>query len=148
MRAAREPTIQRPNRYLLELKRAILYGAVAEEILSDGRGHQARLDWAAPTVTRLPHDCHIAEPGKSSVRTSIPFARRGRELVQLKPKHGKRKSVVTPEITAAVNAGDRTWTLLVQGHRDLRRAGMVDKHVPPLQSRTAKPRKKDKKDEV
>jgi hypothetical protein len=70
-------------------------------------------------------------------------------LAQLKPKHAKRKTVVTPEIQDAIDARDRTWTLLVQGHRDLRRAGMwvwadqVDKHVPPLQSRAAKPRKKD-----
>ncbi len=74
-------------------------------------------------------------------------------LAQLKPKHAKRKTVVTPEIKDAADARDRTWTLLVQGHRDLRRAGMwvwadqVDKHVPPLQSRAAKPRKKDKKEE-
>ena len=73
-------------------------------------------------------------------------------LAALKPKHAKRKHVLTPEIQDAIDARDRTWTLLVQGHRDLRRAGMwvwadqVDKHVPPLQSRAATPRKK--KDET
>ena len=74
-------------------------------------------------------------------------------LALLKPEHAKRKTVVTAEIKDAMDARDRTWTLLVQGHRDLRRAGMwvwadrVNKHVPPLQSRAAKPRKKDKKEE-
>ncbi len=70
-------------------------------------------------------------------------------LASLKPKHAKRKAASTPEIEEAVDARDRTWTLLVQGHRDMRRAGMwlwadqVDMHVPPLQSRIAAPRKKD-----
>lgn len=57
-------------------------------------------------------------------------------LAVLKPKGAKASKVSS----ASVDKRDRLWTLLVQGFRDLRRAGMniwvdeVNDHVPPLQA--------------
>jgi len=86
--------------------------------------------------------------GKTAVTTAQieDAATVGTELLtRLKPKGTKTKDPAEAE----ANTRDRLWTLLVQGHRDLRRVGMwlwadeVDKHVPPLQSRKSSARKKD-----
>jgi hypothetical protein len=74
----------------------------------------------------------------------------GTELLSLlKPQSAKRRQEMTPEVREAVDHRDRMWTLLVLRHRDMRRAGMwlwaddVDEHIPPLQSRVSKPKKKE-----
>jgi len=86
--------------------------------------------------------------GKSAVTTAQieEAATVGTELLtRLKPKGTKTKDPAEAE----ANTRDRLWTLLVQGHRDLRRVGMwlwvddVDARVPPLQSRKLPARKKD-----
>jgi hypothetical protein len=86
-------------------------------------------------------------------KTAVTSAQRkdaaelGTELLKrLRRKGTKRKDSAI--VAAAVEARDRVWTLLVQRHQEVRRAGMwiwgddVDAHVPPLQSRAMPPRKK------
>ena len=87
--------------------------------------------------------------GKTAVTSAQmkEAAELGTELLKrLRRKGTKRKD--SASVTAAVDTRDRLWTLLVQRHQEIRRAGMwiwgdeVDAHVPPLQSRVMAPRKK------
>jgi hypothetical protein len=87
--------------------------------------------------------------GKTAVTSAQikDAAERGTELLKrLRRKGTKRKD--SASVAAAVATRDRLWTLLVQRHQEIRRAGMwiwgddVDAHVPPLQSRVMPPRKK------
>jgi hypothetical protein len=89
-----------------------------------------------------------AAKGKTAVTAAQAkdAAETGTELLKrLKPKGTRRKD--SAAVTDAVAARDRLWSLLAQRHDLLRRVGMwfwgedVDAHVPPLQSRTAPPRK-------
>lgn len=71
----------------------------------------------------------------------------GTELLKRLRRKGTKRTA-SASVTAAVDTRDRLWTLLVQRHQEIRRAGMwfwgddVDAHVPPLQSRVMPPRKK------
>lgn len=114
--------------------------------IREGRGHidlaQDCVDLAALFVK---HENDVQ--GKTAVTAAQvqEAATVGTELLtRLKPKGTKSKDPAEE----AVKARDRLWTLLVKGHRELRRVGMwlwvddVDEHVPPLQSRNLPPRKK------
>jgi len=100
---------------------------------------------------------HAAEiKGKSPITATIikEAGSVGTDLLGvLKPKAAKRKPEPSPELDAAVDIRDRMWTLLVLGHRDMRRAGMwlwvddVNDYVPSLQSRRVRRKKTETKEE-
>ena len=69
-------------------------------------------------------------------------------LARLKPGGARRTRSLDGDRAARADARDRLWTLLVKRHAELWRAGAylfgraVDQHVPPLQSRALRTRKK------
>lgn len=72
----------------------------------------------------------------------------GTELLSLlKPMSARRTKTQSTELTSAVDARDRLWTLLVRDAEQARRAGFwlwgedgVDAHVPRIQAHRAAPR--------
>ncbi len=88
-------------------------------------------------------------PRPPPLRSSATRTRLAHALAQsylLRPKGARRKK--NAGAVSAAELRDRLWTLLVKGHRDVRRAGFwlwadeLATHVPPLQSRVLGPRKK------
>lgn len=85
-----------------------------------------------------------AAPIKGNHAVKPPQLARAAEIgswlvATLKPRRA-RKGAKPADLAQATDARDRLWTLLVQGHRELRRLGCfqwleeVDAHVPTLQA--------------
>jgi hypothetical protein len=83
-------------------------------------------------------DLHAVTPEQLARATEL-----GSELcaaLALDPRLAKKSDETTPP-SRATDTRDRLWTLLLRGHRELRRLGAfhwvdeVDQHVPPLEAR-------------
>lgn len=93
--------------------------------------------------------------GKSPIDTQflLETSSIGTELITLLKPVGASSSSSKPKAKQASNVRDRFWTLLLQRHEILWKAGAilfgkkVNEHVPPLQSRTVRAQKRSKNTE-